>query len=182
MDEFIELNDRKLWVDGDSTITNRQLLYDMILSGLPISKYYVPEIDKEVKLYNSNNLGNELLVKENVSTLSTEWLTPTEYKAINTTTYILRKLYDEVNINNFTDSDIKKRLDRVNYELHMWEKYNLIPLLQQLIFIIDTFNKNNIIWGTGRGSSCCCYILYLIGLHNVDSILYELDTKEFFKE
>ena len=40
--------------------------------------------------------------------------------------------------------------------------------------------EKNIIWGVGRGSSVSSYILYLIGVHRINSIKYELDYKEFF--
>lgn len=179
---FTVLKDRKLWIDGDSTITSKQVLYNMILAGISISEYYVDEIDKEVKLYNANNPGKELKIKESIKPLSTEWTTPPEYASLDVNKYILRKLYTEIDANNFSEEDTKIRLDRVLLELKLWETYNLLPLLRTLIFIIDTFVKNGVVWGTGRGSSCCCYILYLIGLHNVDSILYELDLKEFFKD
>lgn len=182
MEQFTVVKDRKIWVDGDVTITSKQVLYDMILAGIPISEFYVDEIDKEVKLYNANNEGKELKVKNSVNPLSTKWTTPSEYELIDIPKYILRKLYDEVEANNFSEDDTKIRLDRVLFELKLWEKHNLIPLLRNLLFIIATFTKNDIVWGTGRGSSCACYILYLIGLHNVDSIVYELDIKEFFKE
>ena len=46
---------------------------------------------------------------------------------------------------------------------------------------MDTVNKNNLMIGVGRGSSCSCYILFLLDVHQVDSIKYNLDIKEFFK-
>jgi DNA polymerase III alpha subunit len=39
--------------------------------------------------------------------------------------------------------------------------------------------KHNIVWGVGRGSSVASYVLYLIGIHKVDSIKYELNFNEF---
>jgi len=41
--------------------------------------------------------------------------------------------------------------------------------------------KNNLVWGIGRGSSVASYVLYLIGVHKVDSVKYNLDIKEFLK-
>jgi DNA polymerase III alpha subunit len=40
---------------------------------------------------------------------------------------------------------------------------------------------NNILWGVGRGSSVASYVLYLIGIHKIDSIKYELSIDEFIK-
>ena len=66
-------------------------------------------------------------------------------------------------------------------ELRIWRKRKLNDMLRTLIFIVNTFEDNNVIWGTGRGSSCASYVLYLIGLHQVDSVLYNIDIGEFFR-
>ncbi|NDG32954.1 hypothetical protein EB118_23165, partial [bacterium] len=42
--------------------------------------------------------------------------------------------------------------------------------------------KNNIVWGVGRGSCVSSYILYLLNIHKIDSLKYNLDINEFFKE
>ena len=41
--------------------------------------------------------------------------------------------------------------------------------------------ENEIIWGVGRGSSVASYVLYLLGVHRVDSMYYDLDPKEFLR-
>ena len=41
--------------------------------------------------------------------------------------------------------------------------------------------ENNIVWGVGRGSSVASYVLFLIGIHKVNSLKYNLDIKEFLK-
>ena len=41
--------------------------------------------------------------------------------------------------------------------------------------------KNNIVWGVGRGSSVSSYVLFLMGVHKVDSMKYNLDIKDFLK-
>jgi DNA polymerase III alpha subunit len=49
-------------------------------------------------------------------------------------------------------------------------------------YIVDTLRKNQIVWGVGRGSSVASYALYLIGVHKIDSVKYDLPIGEFFKE
>ena len=66
-------------------------------------------------------------------------------------------------------------------ELTEFKTRNLFPVLKVLIYIIDTMRKNNLVWGIGRGSSVASYVLYLIGVHKVDSLKYNLDIKEFLK-
>ncbi len=63
----------------------------------------------------------------------------------------------------------------------MFEERGLMPVLQLLIYIIDTMRKYNKLWGVGRGSSVSSYVLYLLGVHKVDSYKYNLDIKEFLK-
>ena len=57
----------------------------------------------------------------------------------------------------------------------------MITLLKYLKYLVDTMRENKIVWGVGRGSSVASYVLYLIGVHKIDSIKYELDIKEFLK-
>lgn len=70
---------------------------------------------------------------------------------------------------------------RVELELELFRTRNLFPILQTLIYIVDTMQKNNIVWGVGRGSSVASYCLYLIGIHRINSLKYNLDIHEFLK-
>jgi DNA polymerase III alpha subunit len=54
-------------------------------------------------------------------------------------------------------------------------------LLFYLKYLVDAMRENKIVWGVGRGSSVASYVLYLIGVHRIDSIKYDLDIKEFLK-
>jgi DNA polymerase III alpha subunit len=74
-----------------------------------------------------------------------------------------------------------KRKARVEAELDLFRTRNLFPVLQLLIYIIDTMRKHNLVWGVGRGSSVASYCLYLIGVHKIDSVKYDLDIREFLK-
>lgn len=71
--------------------------------------------------------------------------------------------------------------DRVLTELVLFHETKLIPLLCYLKYMVDVMTENNLIWGVGRGSSTASYVLYLIGLHNVDCIKYQIPIEEFFK-
>jgi DNA polymerase III alpha subunit len=57
----------------------------------------------------------------------------------------------------------------------------MIDVLKCLKYIIDTLRNNNLIWGVGRGSSVASYVLYLMGVHKVDSIKYDLNPEEFLR-
>ena len=70
---------------------------------------------------------------------------------------------------------------RVTEELAAFKERNMMDLLRWLKYFVDTCNKNNVVWGVGRGSSVASYILYLIGVHHIDSIKYNLEWQEFLR-
>ena len=57
----------------------------------------------------------------------------------------------------------------------------MMPLLQWLKYLVDTCRANNIVWGVGRGSSVSSFVLFLIGVHKIDSIKYDLDWRDFLR-
>lgn len=75
----------------------------------------------------------------------------------------------------------KENYDRVIKEISLYKKHNMMQILKMSKYLVDTFRKNNVVWGVGRGSSVASYCLFLIGLHKVDSIKYNLDIGEFLK-
>lgn len=72
-------------------------------------------------------------------------------------------------------------LQRVGQELLLYQDRNLFPLLCYLKYLVDVMRENNIVWGVGRGSSVASYVLYLIGIHRINSLYYGLDIEEFLK-
>jgi len=72
--------------------------------------------------------------------------------------------------------------NRVSQELELYIKHGMYDILHVMKYIVDTLRANNIIWGVGRGSSVASYVLFLIGVHKIDSIKYNLPIEEFFKE
>ena len=57
----------------------------------------------------------------------------------------------------------------------------MFDLLRYLKYFVDTMRENNVVWGLGRGSSVASYVLYLIGVHKIDSMYYDLDVGEFLR-
>ena len=97
------------------------------------------------------------------------WLMPEEYKQIDIAQHVIDCCK--------TDAEIQ----RAGEELLMFQQRNLFNLLKYLKYLVDTMKTNNIIWGVGRGSSVASYVLYLLGVHRVDSMYYDLDPKEFLR-
>jgi len=72
-------------------------------------------------------------------------------------------------------------LQRAGHELLLFQARNMFDLLKFLKYFVDTAKKNNIVWGVGRGSSVASFVLYLIGVHKINSLYYDLDITEFLK-
>ena len=72
-------------------------------------------------------------------------------------------------------------LQRVGEELIKFQERDMFPLLRYCKYLVDTMRKHNVVWGVGRGSSVSSYVLYLLGIHRINSIHYDLSIDEFLK-
>ena len=97
------------------------------------------------------------------------WYMPDEYKQLDIAEYILNLCNTE------------EQLQRVGKELLLYQQKGLFDLLRYLKYLVDTMKMHKIIWGVGRGSSVASYVLYLLGVHKIDSIYYDLDPEEFLR-
>lgn len=175
----VELKDRTLWFDGEMSLSTEKLS-TLLLNGYDIDGLHPTEIDKNVKKFNLYS-DKQLTLKETINAFNTDLSIPSQYKNLNIRKKLFELLDNEVLNNNFNAHEIENRISRVKQELRLFKEYGLEDLLLISIYIVDQFNKHNIVWGTGRGSSCACYSLYLIGIHEVDSVKYNLELNEFFR-
>lgn len=106
---------------------------------------------------------------------NTDFVIPEYYQQLDVRAYIIQCLE-----NRYTEFSCEQ-LERIDQELELFEARNLFPVLQMLIYIVDTMRRNNIVWGVGRGSSVASYCLYLLDVHRIDSIKYGLDIREFLR-
>ncbi len=70
---------------------------------------------------------------------------------------------------------------RVAEELALYRERKMEPMLRFMIYLVAVMRENKIVWGVGRGSSVSSFLLYLAGLHSVNSVKYNLDIKEFIR-
>ena len=128
----------------------------------------VAELHAELDLLDSyHNISQT--VEEFDAILRRNWRMPKEYKELDIAAYVLGLCKEE------------HELQRVGEELILYQERNLFDLLRYLKYLIDTLRKNNIVWGVGRGSSVASYVLFLIGVHKIDSLYYNLNIDEFLK-
>jgi DNA polymerase III alpha subunit len=113
------------------------------------------EIGVDVAQYHKQNQNN--------------WHMPEKYKQLDIAEYLLKLCT--------TDAE----LQRVGAELLLYQERDMFDLLRFLVYIVDVMREQDIVWGVGRGSSVASYVLYLIGVHKIDSLYYDLDIAEFLR-
>jgi len=128
----------------------------------------VAELHAELDLLDSYHSITQS-VEEFDQILQKNWRMPEEYKNLDIASYILGLCQENY------------ELQRVGQELLLYQERNLFDLLRYLKYLVDTLRKNNVVWGVGRGSSVASYVLFLIGIHKIDSLYYNLDIEEFLK-
>ena len=116
----------------------------------------------------------ELLPLSDETFISKDFNIPQHYKELDLEKFIYSKI-------PASGQDVKIITDRVDMELKMYKERGLFPILQLLIYVVDVMRKNNLVWGVGRGSSVASYVLYILGVHKIDSHKYKLDIEEFLK-
>lgn len=97
-----------------------------------------------------------------------EWFMPQEYQSMDIEKYLL-------------DVCPKEHYGRLVEEIREYQDRDMINLLRYMKYLVDTMRKLNVVWGVGRGSSVSSYVLYLLGVHKVDSIKHNLDYREFLR-
>lgn len=121
---------------------------------LPLLKHY-QVVDMSVEEFDRKQQSN--------------WHMPQEYKELDIAAWLLQQCKEEY------------ELQRVGEELLLFQERDLFNLLRYLKYFVDTMRKHNVVWGVGRGSSVASYSLYLIGVHKVNSLYYDLPIEEFLK-
>ena len=98
-----------------------------------------------------------------------KWHMPEEYKQLDVAAYVLGLCKEDY------------ELQRVGEELLLFQERDAFDLLRYMKYLVDTLRENNIVWRVGRGSSVASYVLFLLGVHKINSIYYNLDIEEFLK-
>lgn len=97
------------------------------------------------------------------------WFTPEPFTSLDVHEWLLEKCSNE------------EQRARVLLEWKLFEERHMEPVLRCLIYLVHHFRERGIVWGVGRGSSVASYCLFLIGIHKVDSLKFDLDPREFLK-
>lgn len=131
------------------------------------------EVDTSLGLENFPKLSSyeldQLSTTEFDKTKQSLWLIPEEYKTLDIAKWVLMQCNSE------------SELQRAGEELLLYQELELFDFLRYMKYLVDTMRSNNIVWGVGRGSSVSSFVLFLIGVHKINSLYYDLDIKEFLR-
>jgi DNA polymerase III alpha subunit len=162
-------------------IVDSSALVDLIYDGVDITTLLV-ESNEETAAFNDlckkfDKADSVLRTPEPLD------IDPADFHAEKSSTWAISKDIQELDVRSLLLSlcSSETATARVNMEMDMFEERGLIPLLQLMVYLVDHFRQNKIVWGVGRGSSVSSYCLYLIGVHKIDSIQYDLDINDFLK-
>lgn len=169
-----KLADRILWYDGDSTLSESGIV-DMISTGVSVVGLFVDRMSNDINQYNALVPSKERITTKDTTNINPKrWMIPDKFKTLDPITHILAiadSLPDGI--------DKQNRLHRVADELVLYDDLGLLEMLTVLVYVINTLQTNNVVWGVGRGSSVSSYVLYLLGVHDVDSYAYDLPIEDF---
>jgi hypothetical protein len=101
--------------------------------------------------------------------LQSHWHMPDQYQQLDIAAHVLSLC------------STPEQLQRCGEELLLYQSRNLFDLLRYLKYLVDTMKQHSIVWGVGRGSSVSSYVLYLLEVHRIDSMYYNLDIREFLR-
>ena len=108
-------------------------------------------------------------VEEFDNECQSQWYMPDEYKNLDIAQYILDQCQNDT------------ELQRAGQELLLYQERGMFTLLRYLKYLVDIMRENNIVWGVGRGSSVASFVLFLLGVHKINSLYYDLEIDEFLK-
>ena len=137
-------------------VDNKIKLDDIFLSNenLPLLVEYV---DPKLSLQDFDNQSQN------------NWYIPKEYQDLDIAKWVLDQCKSEA------------ELQRAGDELIKFQERGMFILLKYLKYLVDTMREHNIVWGVGRGSSVASFVLFLIGIHRINSLYYQISVDEFLK-
>lgn len=174
----LDLGNHLLWPDGTIQVSPEKLVeYTFKLASKPDAKLAVTELTQEIKQFNSFS-DTKITLKSVVdpSIFPPEWVLPDRYKYKNLDEYLFG-LIDRIE----KDDLYEERILRLSSEIWLFKEHKLEDILRALIYVVDVMTEKKVVWGVGRGSSCSSYLLYLLGLHEVDPVRYGIEITDFIR-
>lgn len=128
----------------------------------------IRSLETTAELHFQEPLDADISIEEFDTAMQSDWNMPDTYKGMD---------IEEFLVLNCPEENYQRLID----ELNAFKERNMLDLLRWMKYFVDTCDANNVLWGVGRGSSVASYVLFLIGVHSVDSVKYNLDWREFLR-
>jgi DNA polymerase III alpha subunit len=157
-------------------------LCNFVMQGHSLLEYNNLQVDETVDIETAIQLLEEVPAFIRHSALS-NIETVQEYDHRNQQCWHMPQQYADMDIAEHVLGKCKTdaELQRVGQELLLFQERDLFNLLKYLVYLVDIMKHNLVIWGVGRGSSVASYILYLLGVHRINSLHYNLNPTEFLR-
>ena len=172
----ITILDNRVIDDKGNIVYFDDALIELLYKGLKPEEAIFPKDDEEVRLFNEfayeNFDDDKYILPDKLKTIEErkhEWFYPQKYDEIDLKEHFV----------NLCQNDTEK--NRVLEELNMFIERDMEKFLRFCIYFSDMIKENNWVVGVGRGSSCASFVLYLLKIHLVNPIKYNLNIKEFLK-
>ena len=167
------LTGRKIHPDGRVEFDERGII-DAIYNGVDMDEISASDSGEIVKY---NESCEEFGQPENK-------ILPTQKNTYNHHKWLIEneRSYDDIIDILYSKCPTERHRERVEMELSLYEKNNMTDILICMDYLVSVMRKHEIVWGVGRGSSVSSYVLYLLGLHHIDPLEFDLDIHEFLRE
>lgn len=180
---YLDLKGYRIYFDGTVEAHDPERTHELLLLGLEPSQVSTKVLTDDLSLHNSlvdqpeekittSHDGVQILNRITPES----YQIPVEYLNIDLKEFVLAK-YRET-LSGEPESQIA--LARINTELGEIQKRGIESLFKTIIYVVDQFKKHQTVFGVGRGSSCACFILYVLGLNLVNPLKYDIPVDEFF--
>ena len=180
---FIELQKYRLYFDGTVEAHDPEKTHELLLFGLKPKQISTKSVTEDIRQHNQlvDDEDEKIHISKDNEDIESSfspfnYMIPEKYLAIDLREYVLGKL----KAIPMTATEMMVAQNRVDRELEEIEKRKIEYLFKTIIYVVDVFTEKQVVFGVGRGSSCACYILYLLGLNLVNPLKYNIPVEEFF--
>lgn len=168
---IIDKYGRQIYTEKDLCaiyLENPEIQIKDMLVSTEINFDYTLGIENAPKLLH-HIFNEDMSIEDFDEVCQNKYFIPDEYKNFDIAKFVLDQCQNDA------------ELQRVGEELLLYQERDMFMLLRYLKYLVDTMRKNNIVWGVGRGSSVASFVLFLIGVHKINSLYYDLPINEFLK-
>jgi hypothetical protein len=176
---LMDLKDYAVMDNGEVAFKHHCLI-DLLARETPIDGLKALR-HPDIELHNRRNPAHQISIIDidgeitGLPATTFDWKISHEYKNINIVEFLEQRLLEKF------PKPKKIYRTRMQLELSMMIERQMEDFLKTLIYIVDVFDANGVVRGIGRGSCCASLVLFLIGVHMVDPIEYDIPIDEFLR-